>query len=224
MRPGLAILVLQLGAASAAGCDTQASDDYRGEPMVRLDGTLTSTIEDPPATLLPVLAWSNVVDPGGDYTIAEQAIVTLEFPAQFHMEIFQPPGPRALNDFTQGGQRPDEIHVGVAHIVAWPDDMLPGPQVRADDDDDDDGPDVFGVAEHQLLIYVEGDVAPGTFSAELLGGELEPGFHVMDVVTRGEGDCPADGFDCLHLAPDDLDSAIQIRIDHAELLDFPDWS
>lgn len=202
--------------AALAGCGVQADTAYRGEPLLSLDGTLTSGVADPPMTLQAVLGWNTTANPGGDTFVNEQAAVMVEFPSRFQLEVYEPPVEQALNDYTRGGQRPDEVRIGVAHFVAWPSDYDPAV-------DGDDGPAVFGVAVHQLLVYVERDVEPGTFSAGFLGGELEAGFHVMDVTDRDDPSCQGD-FDCMQLAPDDLDSEIRIHIDEAELLDVPDWS
>lgn len=204
-------------AAIAPGCDQQAGDDYRGEPLARLTGTITSSVDDPPATLRPLLGWSNTANPGGDTGVVEEADVTLEFPSRFHFELYRPPSDEGLNDYTRGGSQPDEARIGVAHIAAWPAEIDP----QAENVDE---PELYGIAEHHLLVYLDRDVQAGTFSAQLLGGELEAGFHVMDVIENGEPGCQEDVHDCMRPAPADLDTEIQIRIDLAELLDVPDWT
>jgi hypothetical protein len=202
-------------ALAAAGCEAQADTSYRGEPLARLSGVIRSSIDDPPGPIVALLAWHNSANQGGDLNVLEEAQVEAEFPARFRVDLFRPPGEGALNDYTHGGERPREVRIGVAHIAAWPDGFEP---------DGEEGPEIFGVAEHQLLVYVERDVLPDTFSAELLRGELTAGFHLMDVIENGEPGCVDELFDCMVPAPDDLDTPIEIRLDQADLLDFPDWT
>lgn len=208
--------VLLAALTGATGCELQAGTDYRGDPLARLSGTITSSVDDPPATLRPLLGWSNTANPGGDTGVLEEAQVTVEFPARFHFELYRPPADQGLNDYTRGGTRPDEARIGVAHIAAWPAELDP--------QDEEAEPEIYGIAEHHLLIYVDRDIQAGTISARILGGELEAGFHVMDVIENGEPGCQDDLFDCMQPSPADLDTEIDIRIDHADLLDFPDWT
>jgi hypothetical protein len=212
-HPPLALLLLA-AVAAAYGCD----GGYRGEPLARLGGIINSSVDEPPSTLQAVLYWSTVVNPGGDTSIPEQAvIVSLAFPARFQLELYEPPVDQAFNDFTRGGTMPEEARIGVAHIVAWPADYDVG------QDEVGDGPEVYGLAEHHLLIYVDRDIQAGTESYDLVGGELEAGYHLMDAFDVEDPIC-SDEFDCMRLAPDDLDTEIRIRIDQADLLEFPDWA
>lgn len=204
-------------AALVAGCQTQAETDYRGEPMAELGGIITSSVDDPPSPLKAVLAWSNTAR-FGDTFVVEEAVVNAEFPIHFDISLYRPPGDEGLNDYTYGGLRPDEAHIGVAHILALPADLD-----LSMDWEETGGPTVFGIAEHQLMVYVDRDVLPGTFSAGMLGGELEAGFHLMEVFKLGTHGCTGD-FDCMHPSPGDLADPIEIRIDLADLLDFPDWT
>jgi hypothetical protein len=208
-------IVLLAALAGASGCELQAGTDYRGEPLARISGTITSSVDDPPSTLRPLLSWSNVANPGGVSFALEEAPVVVEFPAQFSFELFRPPLDEGINDYTEGGAHPDEARVGVAHIAAWPAELDPS---------SDERPAIYGVAENYLLVHVDRDVQPGTVSAEILGGEIEAGYHLMDVIESGEPGCQDDAYDCMRLSPDDLDTEIVIRIDRFELLDFPDWT
>ncbi len=213
MRGAWVLLV----ASAAAACDLQAGTDYLGEPLARLTGTITSSVDEPPSSLRPLLGWSNTASPGGDTGVVEEAMVTVEFPSRFRFEIYRPPPDQGLNDYTRGGARPDEARIGIAHIAAWPAEIDPQ-EVNGET------PEVYGIAERHLLIYVDRDVQPGTFSAGLLGGDVEAGFHVMDVIKNGEPGCQDDVFDCMQPAPADLDTDIQVRIDRADLLDVPEWT
>ena len=198
-----------VGLLALAACDRQSDADYRGEPLARIQGTITSNPEAPPTELAPVISWE-----GQTVAVVETEVVS-EFPARFRIDLFEPPPENSLNDLSQGGALPDQARVAVGLIVAWPVE-LDGENV------DPDGLAAFGVAEHHVLVYADRDVLAGTAGADLLGGELDAGYHVVEVVPREEPDC-GEVFDCLRPAPDDLDTRIPIRVDRATELDFPEW-
>lgn len=214
-RQWLRVSAATCGLAAAAACQSQADTTYRGEALAELHGSITTSVDDPPPGLRAMLAWSNTAR-FGDVNVIDEAVQTAEFPIQFQISLYEPPVDDALNDYTRAGMRPDEARIGVAHIVALPPGFDPA--------DEESLPDAIGIAEHQLLVYVDRDVLPGTFSAGLLHGELEAGYHLMDVVRYGEPGCDRDEFDCMFPAPDDLETEIRIRIDLLDLLEFPDWT
>ncbi len=189
------------------GCDRQAGTDYAGEPLARIGGSISSSVAEVPAGLVPVLSWEGLaID-------VEEADLTVEFPARFQIDIRQPPDENVLYDFTWLGAPPGESRVAFALITAVP--------FEVDEEDRDGGLIPFGVAERHMVLYAEDDVVAGTFGADFIGGELASGFHVAQVVPREDAACARE-FDCLRPAADDLDTHIEIRVDAFLELDFPE--
>jgi hypothetical protein len=206
---GLARIAACLTMLALAACDRQADTDYVGEPIAQIGGTITSSVADVPGGLVPLISWA------GHTVEVEEADVTLEFPSRFRIDIRRPPSENALNDFTEGGARPDEARVAFGLIMAMP--------FEVDEDDlNEDGTTPFGVAERHMIVYAESDVAAGSTGASAVGGAVSAGFHVVEVVPGEDPACGGD-FDCLRPAPDDLDTRVEIRVDLFLNLDVPVW-
>lgn len=200
--------------ALAAACDTQAGDEYQGETLARLQGVVTNDLEEPPpAELDAVLVWETVSG-DTDFVTAETAVVDGEFPSSFQLEVLLPPGEFVLNDFTSEGGAP-EARVGIAYLMALP----------AGEDAEESAANAVGVSERYVLIYAESDVAEGSVTADLVGGPLEAGFHLMEVIDSDDPGCAREElFDCLRPAANGFDTAIDIRLDERDLLDIPNWT
>ena len=199
--------------ALAAACDTQAGDEYQGETLAKLQGVVTNDLDELPPELEAVLVWENVSGEG-DFVVGETAVVDGEFPSSFKLEVLLPPGDFALNDFTSEGGAP-EARIGIAYLMALP----------AGEDVAEAAANAVGVSEQYVLIYAESDVAEGTAAAELVGGPLAAGFHLMEVIDSEDPSCTREElFDCLRPAADGFETSIEIRLDELELLDIPNWT
>jgi hypothetical protein len=109
--------------AAVAGCDARVDDDYRGESLMRLHGSLQLSDRELPQDAVPALAFEG----GGDSPTCVLLDVDTEgeFPANFTIDIMQPPpaaAMRAVNGLPS---------YAVAYITAVPADhpdefALPG--------------------------------------------------------------------------------------------------
>jgi hypothetical protein len=226
-----------------SACDAQVDPDYPGEPIASLVGTVTNEMQSRSATdPVVVLLWMNENTPGGPDTFyGETAAVSGQFPADFTLDVFTPPPDFVLNDFTAGGQRPDESRVGTAAIA-----VVDGQAIAAFERGEEPAADaLLGGADKHVLVYVDKDIQPGTFGEYFLDGQLSAGFHVMDVERLTEAQqqqvdqcraqavdeaqrraCgPDSAFDRLHLAPADMQTRISVRlVDDPDSVDWPEWT
>ena len=202
-----------LALAILGACDPQVGEDYKGEPLVSLHGEVVNQLDGSIGPLDASLVWLNASGEP-DTTIGDSVPVTGDFPAGFRLDVYRPPDEAALNDYTIGGEYPDESRIGVAWITA----LREGQTLTGAESEP------YGIAERHVLIYLESDVRPGTSSEAMVGGPLEAGFHLMDVVDTADPACASEGFDCLQEAPSGFESEIEIRIDEVEQLDIPNWA
>lgn len=179
------------------GCDPQADPGSLEEPLARV-----AAVVDPAAGLSPEelagLTWRITwVEFMGDRV--QRYIDPLgsegAFPNRFELDVMGPPAARFLNDFGAASQRPDEASIGVALI-------------------DSSAPDTYS---RQVLVYLADEIPQRSVSAAFLGGRMEPGLHLFDVVEAPctsylPGDHAAAGLlDCLRPATGDLDGLIELR-------------
>ena len=206
------LLPLVTALSFGTACDTQNGPDYQGEPLADIVGTVSSSVPTPPSDLEAVLVWNNSA--GTPDTVTGQSVtVDSSFPSSFHIEVFTPPPTEALNDYTAAG--PGNPRIGVAFITALP----PGLDLSGDE------PDVpIAVSEDYMLVYVESDIAPGTWSAEFLGEPLSAGYYLMQVIDVDDPDCPHEIFDCLRVAPDGMSTNVPLIIANPEDIDIPEWT
>ena len=205
-------LVLALTLTIPAACAPQVGDNYKGEPLASLRGVVLNQLDRSVGPLEAVLVWSNPSsDP--DTTTGDRVPVAGGFPASFRLDIYQPPEEAALNDLTVGGMYPDESRIGLAYITALPVGYdLTGAETEP-----------YGMSESHLLLYLESDLQTGTSGEALVGGTLEAGFHLLEVIDFDDPACPEEFNDCLRPAPGGLDTEVELRIDKAELIDVPNW-
>jgi hypothetical protein len=204
-------VLVPLALVVLGACDPQVGENYKGEPLASMHGVVVNELDRSIGPLDASLVWLNSSSEP-DTTIGDSEPVSGDFPAGFRLDVYRPPDEAALNDYTNGGEYPDESRIGVAWITA----LREGQTLTGAESEP------YGIAEGHLLLYLESDVRPGTASEELVGEPLEAGFHLMDVVDQDDPACSRDGLDCLQEAG--FDSEIEIRIDEVEQLDIPNWS
>lgn len=220
-------------ATVCAACGAQVDPEYKGEAIATVKGALNSQLSSPPANgeAEVSLVWQ-VTAGSPDYVVSEKVPVSLSMPATFAMSLFAAPQPRALNDYARNGAMPEESRIGVAFVVVNP----PGEEPTEDN--------ILGMAEDHLVVYVDKDVQPGSFSEKLLNGQLKAGYHVMEVKRLTEAqkqaidlcqeqagtdaaayDACGSYFDQMHEAPAGLGTQIPVRlVDDSKLLDVPNWT
>ena len=187
------------------GCDPQMAPGYMGEPLVRLSGSASSAEPLPAVDIAAKMDWMQIVQSNRRIAYGQGDLVTRgEFPTHFVLELLSGPLDPWLNDFALGGADPRESRIGVAQLSA----------------EGEEGFERCGgwyAFSRQVLVYVDQDIQPGTVSARFAGGELEAGFHLLEVVDAPcdsylPDDDPAEGtIDCLKPAPDDLETRVDLR-------------
>jgi len=154
----------------ATACSSQKGPDYAGKPAAQVHGTIITSATPAPNDAIVELVWTNFARQGDT---AETANVPAHgnFPANFTIDIFSPPSPDHLNDFSRRGALPNESRVGVATIYA----VAPGTTKV------DGKTPILGVVEDFVVVYLEQDAVPGTIAATFVGAPLSAGFHLMKV-------------------------------------------
>jgi hypothetical protein len=148
-----------------SACGTQSDNKYKGEPLAKLSGQVTTTEATPPPADAVTLVWVHVAGTGPD-VVAEQAPVTGSFPAAFELALFTPPPADAINDPSVAGG-----NFAISFIGA----IDPSKDVN-------DESSVWGLDEHHMLAYLPNTVDAASQIAQFLGGTTSPGYHLMAVV------------------------------------------
>jgi hypothetical protein len=92
----LSALVLCLGAAS--GCDAQVGEDYQGEPLLSVQGTVLLNDTQSGEDLVPALVLALPPDNEFFFDVIDGE-VTGDFPAEFRFDVMTPPPERSLGDY-----------------------------------------------------------------------------------------------------------------------------
>jgi len=98
--------------ASALGCDAQVNDEYTGEPLLTLKGTVVMTEEQANSNLVPCLAFY-----AGEWLVFVDGEVSGEFPAKFRFDVTQPPPTQAMWQPDSGG-----LSLALGFLVMLPPD------------------------------------------------------------------------------------------------------
>ena len=229
--------------ALVIACAAQKDGEYTGESLARVQGVIGTADADsqPPPDAKVTLVWANFAKDGDTYE-AIDGKVTGGFPSTFTLDIVEAPSPAGLNDFTYGGRRPSESRVGVAYLTA----------IKAGTKFDPKNEESFiGIAEDDVIVYVDSDVKPNTHSARFVHGTLKAGFHLMKVVRLSDADkqaatdahdacvealpegytdeqwlgCPEDGtFDRLVEDEAGMSKNVVLKMAPADQLDFPNFN
>jgi hypothetical protein len=154
-----------------AACDAQVDGSYAGDAQIRLRGITVGFATD---TVIDGAAARWTSQTGAQLDDGPMTRLPLEFapPAVVVPVVSRPPG-EAMFGFAGEPARIAEATLFVT-----------------------DGGAIVGEAIDVALVYVDGDVAPGSLAADYLGGGAAPGFHVFDVqatasLTRAQADLAA---------------------------------
>jgi hypothetical protein len=176
-------LFLALAAALSA-CSAQHANDYRGEPLTELHGTVsvTSSAQIPPLDVALVWEEIEIGGPNGTFTPlnvpeATRIAVTGQFPSAFTLDLMTPPPDEVLISCSTQMHPNDTGHFGFASIGAVGQGSSGGEA------------DTYGEAFEFRVIYVDQDIAACEWLSELISLPVSKGYHL---VGRVEGPCARD--------------------------------
>jgi len=182
--------LLFAGLMTSFGCDGQVDQDYEGEPLATMLGTIRNEMTSAPPSAIVAVFWVNSAG-SPDFFVGETVPVEAHFPADFSMKLYTSPPAEVLNDFTMGGRFPHETRIGMAWIAVG------APDAQGELNPDLAGPgSCLGLAEDHVLAYVEEDIVPGTFSELFVQGPLKAGYHVLQVERQSDAEVQR-AMDCL---------------------------
>lgn len=108
--PVFAILTLAVG---LAGCDAQATTEYEGNSLFSMSGRIEVALE-ASDDLIPAIAF---MAPGADEIRFVPAAVSGEFPANFRLDLYEPP-PASVVDGFEYEEHPGEPRYTIGYIAA----------------------------------------------------------------------------------------------------------
>jgi hypothetical protein len=106
--------------AGPLACSAQAEPDYRGEPLAVVRGAIVTGEQSAPSDVDAAVVWVSGAGPDQDgYPIA-RVRVHGEFPAQFTIEVFDPPPDSLPPQYLNGppDAEPDPTSIGVLAAIA----------------------------------------------------------------------------------------------------------
>lgn len=223
-----------------AGCDPQVDDDYSGEALATMRGSITNERSVTPPQAYAGLLWFGEDDSrgeGNERFIAEGESVQVSgnFPAQFELDLFAPPSDSALMHLGPP-YGPEGLTFGWAFVGVF--NQAPE-QIDFLSSDEDFYAHTLGLAENHLVIYSNMALPNGI--GDSIHGPINAGYTLMrieritdadrqahsdciDAVneagTENWDDCPS-VFDRLYPV-NSLDTEIPVRlVDDASELDIP---
>lgn len=139
-----------------AACDAQVDAGYPGEPVARIHGTAVGFSPEDVADGAGV-RWNT--QQGADLTAGPVTVLPFEAtpPAGVTVLVLAAPPEDARFGFDDGSPR---IAEGALFLTR--------------------GDERVGVTIDTALVFVAGEVAPGSLAARYLGGTPAPGFHICD--------------------------------------------
>ncbi len=169
-RPRWLLLLPLLG---GAGCDSQVSPDYPGEPLVSLHGQVTSSSPLPLPQLEVGLLWQRGPPPStGDEQLATKAAVQGEFPAQFILRLYHPAPEAARQPLRTGEVRFARANAAVLPVgIAQPGANFANVNSIA-----------YALDSQHWFLFLEQPVPTGSLTEWWLGGALPAGYHLLNVL------------------------------------------
>jgi hypothetical protein len=157
---------LALAVMAVAACDAQVDGGYPGEPVARVHGTAVGFSPEDIADGAGV-RWNT--QQGADLTAGPVTPLPLESrpPSSITVLVLAAPSDDAYFSFGDDSPRVAEGSLFLTHDDA-----------------------TVGVTIDSALVFVDGDVAPGSLAAEYLGGTPAAGFHLYDERATAELSAP----------------------------------
>lgn len=161
-RRGARLGIGALALAVAGACDAQVAPEYAGDPLARIRG-MAIGFDDGESASGAAVRWNP--QRGVDLTAGPLQALPLHTlpPAGVLLDVVTAPVAGATFGFDGEAAR---IAEGTLFLT--------------------DGEWLVGEAIDFALVHVDGEVAPGGLVAAYLGGELAPGFHLLDVRATAE--------------------------------------
>lgn len=172
-----------LAAAAFAGCDPQADDEYRGEPLATLEGSIQVAEDTSPGDDLVAATLWHVWDEEDSTSVNDHVEVGGEFPAAFHLELFAPPPERALFDLSEETDGQTSARVATGYVAVLPESAMSLGDMPSLMDA------AAGWENEHVLVYADAAVPPEALEGIFPGG-LEAGYQLFRAV-HVEGDFEA---------------------------------
>jgi len=195
--------MLVLALASGACSEPLVTGDYRGEPLLTVEGRIITDAEATRSAFVSsgelkvAVFWTRKIGASGlarlDGGVDEQQVVTRSaFPARYAMTLYRPPEDAVLWTVPQGTGR-----LGVALLLLYWDENLNGRWDRTDEP-------LAGGSSAYVLAWAEGEVR-----SSLVGGRLSAGYHLMEI---GQTDTCLAGVDLALMRAAAVDTDIDLTI------------
>jgi hypothetical protein len=141
-------------AAALAACDAQVGDDYVGEPLALLEGTISvADSAEVPGDAIAMVVW-HVWQEGDGASRTAPVAIDGEFPASFELAIYEPPP--AVTQFDLGEE---EASLAGVHLATGYVTVMPSADVAGDLSDVLDA--ALGIETEYLLVWADGEVPSG---------------------------------------------------------------
>jgi hypothetical protein len=164
---------LLLALVAAAGCDSVSHEQYQGNVLATIQGSVVVAPAYMPPPSEAVLLWTEARGSIGNETfvdIAEKVAVQGTFPAAFQLDVHQPPPAAAGITF-------DGARINIARITAWEAGVLKAGQQIVEI-----GKSPLGYAS-EYLVHLDRDV-PETHPFKTWLGVNQKGFHLVHYVSK----------------------------------------
>jgi len=167
--PGLVTL-----AVLAAGCDPQADASYKGEPLASLHGTVQVAEGQAVAPdVFTSIVWHDFAD-SDSAALSEPVAVEGSFPAEFALEVYEPPPSSVLYDVEDPDtQELTGKNIAIGYIAVLPPDTPDGDMQLVHEA-------ALGIDNDHLLVYADQAVDEALLRGVFPGG-LVPGYQLFRV-------------------------------------------
>jgi len=217
--PGRSVCLVAALISTIAACDPQVGDDYAGEPLAELGGTISvAEGTTAPADATATLVWHVWVE-GDSASVTDEVPVDGAFPASFELSLFTPPPEHAWFDLASEDEAFAGMHVATGYVVVLPPDYPSTDMQKIFED-------ALGVDNDHLLVWSDSSV-PESFNGGLFPGGLQPGYQLFQVVPPDNTAADACSDEvlaceeaCLEQSPEMLDACINACPD---MEDCPPW-
>jgi hypothetical protein len=151
--------------------------------------------------------------------VGERVGISGSFPAQFRLDLYGEPPPEAILEDDTGAR------LAFGYLIV----LEEGAEFDFTNEYFEAGaPGLLGLSSTDVLVYAETAVAADSPWGQLIGGAIDPGFHVIDVIDGGkECDDPEDPDTCWHdpdmlvPSPDGVDADITLELGWPSSSGFP---
>lgn len=166
------------------GCAAQTGNDYQGEPLASLNGTLATAEGSPVSEADISIFWGMGV--GGTTVLSPE----VAFPGTFTLELLSPPPQTALrsqivtgtdadgNDTTEPTNTPWVCGMIIAHTKGRADAVFT---------EASSGNEIFGISEYAVC-YLQANATAESLLAERLDNQMSAGYHLFQFVRDSEGE------------------------------------